>query len=167
VPTRTFFRCVTLLVAGFLMETPAWAQPKPDVELSNVEVSVGITINALFQDVNALPTCAQLSLPCTHTKPNRFGGFGIDLSVAHAVSPNVAIVSGASAFETSWTSPDASSTHRQATTRVTAVAIGPRISTDFFYAPSDPHPGRLFAQVLLGAELSNAGTLRPSPHLKS
>jgi hypothetical protein len=162
VPARNFFRRLAFVIAGVLSASPASAQQRPNVELSPIEVALGISINALFQDVNAAPTCLELSLPCTHSRPNHIGGFGLGLSVARPVNGNLAIVSDLSAFENDWSSPDSMRNHMSARTRVTSIVIGPRVSTDFFYAGRDPQPGRFFGQVLLGAEMSNEGTLRPS-----
>jgi hypothetical protein len=158
---QTFSLLLAVLIPGWLT-APAWAQQRQDVVLSPVEVALGITINAIFQDVNAAPTCVELSLPCTNAKPSQFGGFGLDLAVARTVRPNVAIVSDVSAFETEWQSPDSLRNHGSEMTRVTSVVLGPRISTDFFYAGHDPEPGRFFGQLLLGAQASGGGTIRPT-----
>ena len=52
------------------------------VQPSDVEFTIGLTINSLNRDVNASPFCSDTGRPCMNDKPETFGGFGLDASLA-------------------------------------------------------------------------------------
>lgn len=141
---------------------PAWAQQAPGVRLSPVELSVGLTINAVTPDVNTPPHCLRLSLPCTHGRSERFGGFGVSVSLARNLSDRFSIAGDVSAFRTAWDVRDSSFAVREATTLVTSFSVGPRISTGFFDPGTRDLPGRFFAHLLVGGETSAAASLQPA-----
>jgi len=154
-----------MVMAGIvlLVAVPAWAQEKRDVELTPVEVAIGVTINALLQDINSAPDCLALSFPCTHEKPSRFAGFGLNLAVARNLSEQFAIAGDLSFFEQRWDSSDATHGRLSAASTVKSLFVGPRFSTKFYYPGNrDPSPGRFFGQVLVGAEGSGDVPLRPA-----
>jgi hypothetical protein len=142
---------------------PALAQHLPDVILSPVEVSVGLTINAIAQDVNAVPECLNLGLPCTDESPRQAGGFGLTFGVAQNVNDRLAIVGDFSKYASEWDDWSSFPSGRRAVNQVTSLLIGPRISTPFFYPGNgDREPGRFFGQLLAGAEASDVVPLRPA-----
>ena len=158
-------RCLTVVMAGILLfvASPAWAQQKRDVELTPVEAAIGVTFNALLQDVNSAPDCVALSLPCTHEKPSRFSGFGLNVAVARNLSERFAIATDLSLFEHRWDTSDAAHGRVPAASTVKSFFLGPRFSTKFYYPGNhDPSPGRFFGQVLVGAEGSSDVPLRPA-----
>jgi len=158
-----FSRVVFALLALTSFSPPALAQPAPDVELSPVEISLGLTINGLAQDANARPHCVDLSLPCTDKSPREAGGFGLALSVTRNLSDRVAIAGDLSTFVNEWDSWESLRANRRAVDHVTFVLIGPKVNTGFFYPGNgDPEPGRFFAQVLVGAAASDVVPLRPA-----
>jgi hypothetical protein len=158
-------RSRTMVMAGILalVAVPAWAQEKREVELTPVEVAIGPTINALLQDVNTAPDCVALSLPCTHEKPSRFAGFGLNLAVAGNLSERFAIAADLSLFEQRWDSSDATHGRVPVASTVKSLFVGPRFSTKFYYPGNrDPSPGRFFGQVLVGTEGSSDVPSRPA-----
>jgi hypothetical protein len=152
-------------VAGALLLCirPAGAQDVPRLRRSAVEVSVGVTLNAVVPDVNTAPHCLQLALPCTHERSDRFSGFGLTLGIARPLSDRLAIAGEISTFRTRWDDSAPAQAVVPASTRVTSFFAGPRISTAFFTPGAhDPSPGRFFGHVLVGGETSGVVPLRPA-----
>jgi len=157
---------VRSVLAGLMLvicAAPARAQQLPDVVLSPIEVSLGLTINAIAQDVNAAPDCQTLGLPCTDESPQQAGGFGLTVGVAHNVNDRFAIVGDFSKYESEWDNWTSFGSGRRAMNQVTSVLVGPRVSTGFFYPGNgDREPGRFFGQLLVGGEASDIVGLRPA-----
>ena len=161
--SRTGSHFLLVLSALVLVSTPAWAQPAQNVKLSPVEVSLGLTINGLFQDVNTLPDCSILSLPCTHAAPAKFSGLGLNVSVSRNLSERLAITGEVGRFSSGWDSLGSLREHRREAAHATSVLVGPRVSTGFFYPGNgDREPGRFFGQILAGGEASDVAPLRPA-----
>jgi hypothetical protein len=147
---------VRSVLAGLIFVTfsaPARAQQLPDVVLSPIEVSVGLAINSIGQVANpAPPACADLGLPCTNEPPVQAGGFGLTFGLAKNLSDRLAIVGDFS-----------KSLNELSVNPMTSLAVGPRISTGFFYpGTGDPEPGRFFGQLLVGGVASDIVGLRPA-----
>ncbi len=160
---RSFLPTLAVLIVGWPGASVVWAQPARDVQLSPVEVGVGITINAIFADVNAQPNCVELSLPCTHDRPGGSGGFGAALSVSGNLSEHVAVAGDFNLFGAEWDSPHSVLARRSEVDRVRSALVGVKLGTGFFYPGNhDPTPGRFFGQVLVGGQGSDAVPLRPS-----
>lgn len=162
---RSSMRSLPVLALGVLTlaATEASGQPVPDVRLSAVEVSLGLTVNGLAQDVNSGPDCLRLSLPCTHAAPGRVSGLGLNLSVSRNLNDRFAIAADLSRFRIEWDHSDSGGARRRAGAHATSVSAGPRISTGFHYPGNgDRQPGRFFGQVLVGAETSDVVPLRPA-----
>ena len=160
---RFVVQVLAVLVVGLPGASVAWAQPARDVRLSPVEVGVGLTINAIFADVNALPNCQTLSLPCTHNRSGSSGGFGAALSVAGNLNEHLAVAGDFNVFGAGWDSPQSVLARRSEVDRVRSALVGVRVSTGFFYPGNhDPTPGRFFAEALAGGQGSDAVPLRPS-----
>jgi hypothetical protein len=142
---------------------PALARQRPDVVVPPVEVSVGLTINAIAQDVNAVPACLTLGLPCTDAAPHESGGFGLTFGVAQNVNDRLAVVGEFSKYVNDWDNWTSVESRRRAVNQVSSLLVGPRISTDFFYpGKGDREPGRFFGQLLFGGEASDVLPLRPA-----
>jgi hypothetical protein len=119
--------------------TPARAQAPP-VTTSPFDVAVGATLNGLFSDVNSVPACVELGLPCAHEHPDQVSGFGGNAALARNLSSKVAIAGDVSIFADAC----------------------PRFTTGFFDpGTGDRCPGRFFAQVLGGVESSGVVPVRP------
>lgn len=164
-PAQFSRRRLTAVAVLMLTSTaaPAWAQQKRDVQLPPVEVSFGLTINALNQDANAPPDCVNLSLPCTDKSTSQMGGFGAAVSVTHNVTDHFAIASDFSRYANGWDSWDSLRANRRAVNHVTSMFVGPKVSTGFFYPGNgDRQPGRFFGQVLAGALASDVAPVRPA-----
>lgn len=132
------------------------------VDPSDVEFTVGITINSLSRDVNASPFCTATGRPCTNDKPSDFGGFGLDAALAFNRSETLAIVAGGDLHTHYWTSglPKTDLKAEDNTTR--AIFVGPRVNSIWkTHGRSDPDPSRFFAQALVGFSASNATSGRP------
>jgi len=160
--TRKRWRLVGFAVCGAIaFESAAWAQAAA-VTPSAFDVSVGVTVNGLFQDVNSAPGCAELGLPCTHEYPDKVSGFGGSATVARNLTPRVAIAGDVSAFADHWAERESPLITRRRVAYVSAIAAGPRWSTGFFDPGNgDRSPGRFFAQVLVGAESGHVVAVRP------
>jgi hypothetical protein len=150
---------VAAIVTGAMLVAPSQARAQK-IELSPLEVSIGATINTLFTDVNSIPHCVRLALPCTHGQPDRFSGFGLNLGIARSVGTHLAIAGEVSAFRADWDVLDSERRVGRASTHVTSFLVGPRASTQFlFYRPSH---GRFFFHALVGAERSSVAGFRPT-----
>jgi hypothetical protein len=161
-----FSRRVVIVVAVLTLTAaaaPAWGQQNRDVQLSPVEVSFGLTINALKQDANAPPDCVNLSLPCTDESSRQMGGFGAAVSVTRNVTDRFAITSDFSRYANGWDSWDSLRANRRAVNHVTSMLVGPKVSTGFYYPGNgDREPGRFFGQILAGAQASDVAPVRPA-----
>lgn len=136
---------------------PAIAQDA--VTLSEVEILVAATVNAVWQDANAVPDCVQLALPCTHTRASSFGGFGVNVAVARNLNSHAAVVFDVSTFAARWDDGPSAQDARGVWLRELSVAGGPRLSTGFVRVGREP--GRFFTHALVGAEASDVTRLRP------
>ena len=77
---------------------------------------------------------------------------GLTLGTAHNVSDRLTIVGDFSKSIKDWSIKP-----------MNWLVVGPRISTGFVYlGDGDPEAGRLFAQVLVGGEMSKVAPLRPA-----
>ena len=95
---RIRWRLVGFAVCSAIaFESAAWAQAAA-VTPSAFDVSVGVTVNGLFHDVNSAPACAELGLPCTHEHPDKVSGLGGSATVARNLTPHVAIAGDVSAL---------------------------------------------------------------------
>lgn len=164
-PGQPISRSPPLLVAVALtfVATTAGAQPARDVKLPALEASIGLTVNGLAQDVNSVPHCLNLALPCTHSTPSRFSGFGVNVSLSRNLSNRLAIAGDVSTFAAAWDGRVAAGAPRRAVAHATSVVVGPRVSTGFFYPGNgDRTPGRFFGHILAGGEASDVAPLRPA-----
>lgn len=160
--TRNRWRLVGFVVCGAIAFAPAaWAQAAA-VMPSAFDISVGVTVNGLLNDVNSAPACADLGLPCTHEHPEKVSGFGGNATVARNLTPHLAIAGDLSVFADHWIERESPLTTRRKVSYVSSIAAGPRCSTGFFDPGNgDRSPGRFFAQVLVGAESSHVVAARP------
>jgi len=132
------------------------------VQPSDVEFTIGLTINSLNRDVNASPWCTESGRPCTNDKPGAFGGFGLDGSLAFNRSDTLAIVAGGDIHSHYWTSGRPKSDPRMEDNTTRALVVGPRINTIWkAYGRGHPEPSRFFAQALIGLSSSSATSARP------
>jgi len=158
---RGWHVALVALVAAAGFGSPALAQAPP-VTTSPLEVSVGATVNGLFNDVNSAPACVELGLPCAHEHPDQVTGYGGNASLARNLSPLVAIAGDVSIFADAWLERESPLVVHRRLTYVRSVAAGPRFSTGFFDpGTGDRSPGRFFAQVLGGIESSGVVPARP------
>ena len=148
---------VAILVGSPL---PAHAQ-ESRLRLSPVEVSLGVTINAVTTDVNIPPHCLRLALPCSHAEADRFGGFGIVAGFARNLTERLAIAGEIGTFRAGWDASDPGGGVRRVTTAVTSFFAGPKVTTGF-YSAGDRSIGRFFGQLLVGGEASGVVPLRPA-----
>jgi hypothetical protein len=150
------------VVAALTFAAPAaQAQPAPPVRLSPMEVSFGLTVNGLAQDVNSAPHCIELSLPCTHQSRRRISGLGVSVSVSRNVTDRLAITGEVGTFRSEWDASGSAGPRHGAAAHATSVLVGPKISTGFFYPGNgDRQPGRFFGHVLAGGEASDVVPLR-------
>ena len=146
---------IVALVTVLMAATAAWAQQAGSAETAPVEVGLGVTINSAGTDVNALPACLTLALPCTHSQKGQWGGFGLDLGVDSRVAPHVAITASAGVAGYGWDSPATAATHRQSVNVVRAFLVGPTFRSEFRRPRAAPHEtDRFFGRVLVGVEHS-------------
>jgi hypothetical protein len=153
----------SFLGATVLVGAPARAQSLPDLEVSAVEVTFGVTIDSVIPVVNTLPHCLQLAVPCTTARDLRFSGVGVLAGIARNLGRGWAIAGEVGMHRTEWDAVTAAGTLDVRSARVTSVLAGPRIATDFFSdSRKDPTIGRFFGQILIGGETSSVLSLRPA-----
>jgi hypothetical protein len=162
--TRRFPLTLTATLGAASLSTAAWAQMAPvppPVEAAPVEVSLGVSINALASDLNARPACAALGDPCTHVQSSDWGGFGLDLGVAGAVARHLALTGAATVAEYNWDSPESVRANRTSASIVRAFLAGPTWRSSFTRPRGvNNESDRMFGEVLVGVEGS---TIAP-PH---
>jgi hypothetical protein len=149
--TRTAVTVTLALLVGPL--PMARAQTPSPVASAPAEVGVGLTINRLGTDVNAGPTCAVLSLPCTHDQPSRWGGFGLDLAGSVAVSPRLAFTAAATVSAHGWDSRRSIAARTAETDVVSAGLVGLTLRSRFSHPIARTgEQDRPFVQILAGVE---------------
>lgn len=168
---RPWFRPPAVFPVLTLVASAAWAQPRPKVQLSSYEVLIAVSPGWTSQDVNAIPECLRLSLPCTRGSPGRAGGVGVAVSMsrylrkpadAHQAGA-LAITVDVSRFSSAYDSSDGGGAIRRARMHATSVLVGPRITTSFLYEDRrSPRAGRYFFHALVGGQRSNVAGPRPA-----
>ena len=153
-----------LIVA--LAPTPVQAQPGaglpfiPQVETTRIEAVLGLSVNSLDIDVNAPSQCRAFDRPCRNDKPNSFGGFGLDGTVAVNLSDRYAAVVVGHAHAHEWSSGQPASKSEWNTTRT--LLAGSRIQSDWLSGPRlGREPSRFFLQALAGLGNSTATGRHP------
>jgi hypothetical protein len=146
-----------VLIAGIgAWGSPAWARQRihsVPIETAPVDVTLGVTVTGLIEDVNRAPRCVELGLPCTNTSAHAAGGFGLVAAVAKNVNEHVAIVGDVSVYAAQWTSAESLARNRAEFNVVRSALVGPRINTRFIQSKSTTT--RFFGQVLVGVEVSD------------
>jgi len=152
-------------IALMLMPRAVFAQQASGqflVQPSDVEFTIGLTINSLNRDVNASPFCTTTGRPCTNDKPDTFGGFGLDAALAFNRSETLAIVAGGDIHSHYWTSGQPKTDLKAEDNTTRAIFAGPRINSIWkSYGRGHPEPSRFFAQALVGLSSSSATSARP------
>lgn len=103
---RRMFLVLSVLIlipASLLQPSRAWAQTH-DVTIPPSEISGGQAVGALSQDVNLLPDCVVLSLPCRHASKQRYAGAGGAMTIVHAINKTWAMTVNLSRYSDHWDS---------------------------------------------------------------
>lgn len=144
-------RTVTFIFAALLLVEPAHAQivrPPSRVDRS-FDISAALALNGI-NNVNARPLCDELAFPCSGRRS--FPDVGGAVSVAGYFDQVFGLVFDVGVYKEHWEAP--AGTLRPAGPQVNTIlsfGFGPRVSL-----PGWNDRTRVFAQVLLGARMSNA-----------
>ncbi len=157
-------RALIAVLAGAICVSarPAHAQhhsnvpTSPAVQVPPVELALTVSVNGLPTDVNASPTCASLSFPCTHGKASSWGGVGIDVTLYGNLSRHTALAGSFAASAHDFDTDTSLAARRPAWNHVRAWLGGLRF-TPGFDTPRrkrSQESNRIFVEALLGVETS-------------
>jgi len=157
-------RIALLVVVACVAAEPAYAQRSPTISIdddSRAEIAGGVSLQAPA-DVNQRPLCDRLALPCD--SPRTFGDLGLALSTTIYRLRTVGVAGELSLYGNHWTSkqPNCDSRHSTCTinenNQVWAALAGIKMRTPLITRWHER--ARLFAQAMLGPELSDYGSVQ-------
>jgi hypothetical protein len=161
----------SIILVALCVAAPARAQTSPTLTVDDyrarAEITAGISMQAP-RDVNLLPDCEKLGLPCGSGK--EFPDFGVILSVASYRGDAIGVVGELSVYKDSWDSYGSSCPYPLGpppcvvtqTNHVASALAGVKVRSRLLKIAGlgPPTHGRLFLQLLAGPQWSGVGPRR-------